>query len=77
MATVKFSDKITHQGSNMVCVNVDRNGIPFGQLFTFRDTKTDKYPWTAKTLKGDFVTFEGNKKTSFEKAKNWIASRAA
>jgi hypothetical protein len=56
--TVTFSKSIKVRGSNQVRVNVDRNGQPYGQIWTFRNTATEKHVWHFKTLSGLYQTFQ-------------------
>lgn len=74
---VKFSDKITYRGSNQITVNVDRDGHPFGQIWTFRDTRSTKSPWHVKAEDGSFTHFYAEKKAdALAQAKAWIAAKA-
>jgi hypothetical protein len=42
-------------GSNRLFVNVsDPNGKPFGQLWTFSDSKSEWHPWQVSTVSGDY-----------------------
>lgn len=47
----------TVSGSNAHTINVDLNGQPFGQLWTFRNTRTTWNPWHAKPLAGEHKAF--------------------
>ena len=44
-------------GSSCTQVNVDKDGRPFGALWTFRNTKTEWHPWHAQALNGEHRTF--------------------
>lgn len=48
-------------GSSQQTINVERNGKPFGQLWTWPNTKTEWHPWHAKPLNGDHKTFDNLK----------------
>lgn len=39
-------------------INVDLNGSPFAQLWTWRKSR-ETHPWHAKTLNGDYSHFYG------------------
>jgi hypothetical protein len=59
-------------GSNMTSVNVDRDGKPFGSLWTFT-AKGETHGWHAQTLKGAYKLFEGpSKAASLAAAKAWM-----
>ena len=48
-------------GSNVLKINVDRAGVPFGQIWTiFRDCPGEVHPWHAKPLTGEHKTFWEN-----------------
>lgn len=40
-------------------INVDRNGQPYAQIWTFKDTRSEWHPWHLKTLSGYYKTFGG------------------
>lgn len=54
---ISFVRASKNSGSNMVAWNVSLNGKPFGQVWTFRNTKTDTHRFHAKTLKDDYADF--------------------
>ena len=59
-------------------VNVDRDGVPFGQIWTFRDTASEWHPWHAKLINGEHKAFYGaTKADGYEKAKHWMATQAS
>lgn len=43
--------KATFKGSNRIAYNVDLNGRPFGQIFTFK-ARGEVHPFTVVTLAG-------------------------
>jgi len=55
--TTKFTKQIKSKGSNRIAINVDRNGVPFGQIWTYRNTAVENHPFHAMPLDGDHVTF--------------------
>ena len=74
MAIIQFSQQKTYRGSNQISIDVARNGRPFGQIWTFRKTATETFPWTAKTLAGEFKHFykvDGGLRA----AKKWIEAK--
>lgn len=38
-------------------INVSRWGLPFGCMWTWKDTKTEQHPWHVKTLNGNSTHF--------------------
>lgn len=49
------------KGSNRIAWNVDLDGKPFGQIWTFKNTFTETYRFSVSTLAGywsDFGTYE-------------------
>lgn len=52
-----FTPILTRKGSSQRTINVDLNGVPFGQLWTFRNTKDTWHPWHAKPLTGEHQAF--------------------
>lgn len=48
--------KVKHSGSNAINFNVDLNGVPFGQIWTFK-AKGEWHPYHVKTLAGYYATF--------------------
>lgn len=47
--------KVKVSGSNMIAFNVDLNGVPFGQIYTFK-AKGEVHPYHVKTLAGFYAT---------------------
>lgn len=45
-------------GSTQQTINVERNGEPFGQLWTWPNTRTERHPWHVKLLEGNHRTFD-------------------
>jgi|14_taG_2_1085336.scaffolds.fasta_scaffold97039_2 hypothetical protein len=55
-----------------ITVNVSRNGEPFGQLWTWSNTRTERHPWHSKPLDGEHKTHKTQKaarKRMLEEAK--------
>ena len=50
--TTSFTNVITKPGSTQQTVNVSRDGEPFGQLWTWANTRTELHPWHAQPLDG-------------------------
>jgi hypothetical protein len=55
--TTYFHTATKVSGSNQTSINVDRDGKPFGQLWTF-NTKDETHGWHAKTLGGAYAYFD-------------------
>lgn len=55
---MEFSKVIKRSGSTQKTVNVSLNGQPFGQLWAWNNTRTERHPWHAKPLNGEHATFE-------------------
>lgn len=49
--------KNTAKGSNAVRWNVDLNGVPFGQIWTFK-ARGEVHPFHVKTLAGAYAAFD-------------------
>lgn len=58
MTATKFAPAKTCKDSGRISINVDRNGRPFGQLWTYRNTAEEFHPWHAKTLAGAYQVFQ-------------------
>ena len=56
MENVKFIDKPRVKGGNVVAVNVERCGRPFGQIWTFK-AKNEIHFWHFKTVNGLYQVF--------------------
>lgn len=52
-----FIPRKARLGSSQRVIDVERNGEPFGQLWTFRNSRTTWHPWHAKPLHGEHKTF--------------------
>lgn len=48
--------KVSYKGSNRIAYNVDRNGVPFGQIWTFK-ASGEVHPFHVKTLAGAYAYF--------------------
>lgn len=48
--------KVKRSGSNCIHYNVDLNGHPFGQIWTFK-AKHEVHPYHVKTLAGFYANF--------------------
>lgn len=48
--------KRSYKGSNRTEWNVDKNGVPFGQIWTFKG-EGEEHPFHAKTLAGAYEWF--------------------
>ena len=77
-----FEKQPTPRSSAVIQWNVSLHGKPFGAIFTYKDTDTDKSPWTAKPLNGETEFFwaewhgAASKVRAFEKAKAYMESLA-
>ena len=52
-----FTKVITGHRSSKT-VNVSRGGEPFGQIWTWANTRTESHPWHAKPLNGTHEVFD-------------------
>jgi hypothetical protein len=50
--------KVIVKGSNRIAWNVDKNGIPFGQIWTFRNTDTETHLFHAKDKFDVYAAFK-------------------
>jgi hypothetical protein len=67
---VTFHSPSVSRGSNQTKINVDLNGRPFAQLWTYT-AKGESHPWHAKVTKtGRYRAFEG--KRAKARAMDWI-----
>ena len=57
------------RGGEQITINVERDGLPFGQLWTFPNKVGFTHPWHAKPLNGEHRTFATKKA-----AKNFMKS---
>lgn len=55
--TFTYHPQVSNSGSNMLTQNVDLNGKPYAQIWTFKNTKTEQHPWHVKKLSGDYASF--------------------
>lgn len=53
---VTITGPIKNKGSNAVEYNVDKNGVPFGKVWTFK-ARGEVHPFHAKTLAGAYANF--------------------
>jgi hypothetical protein len=53
-----FTKVFTAPTTSTKTVNVSRNGEPFGQLWTWKNTRTEQHPWHAKPLNGEHEVFK-------------------
>jgi hypothetical protein len=55
MSGITFLKSLVAKGqrSSQVTVNVELNGAPFGQLWTWPNTRTEFHLWHSKPLDGD------------------------
>lgn len=56
MPNVTFKNILPAKGANRREINVEVDGKPFGQLWTFM-AKGETHPWHAKTLSGEYRAF--------------------
>lgn len=54
MQQVTITGPIKNKGSNMITFNVDLNGVPFGQIWTFK-AKGERHGYHVKTLAGFYA----------------------
>lgn len=48
------------EGSSQVTINVDLNGKPWGQLWTFKEAPGETHGWHIKSLSGYYTTRWGD-----------------
>lgn len=71
---LKFIQQTPSKDTNQRTINVERNGRPFGQLWTF-EAKGETHPWHAKTLAGDYHAFYA-KDGGLTAAQRWLEDLA-
>lgn len=54
---VTVTKKAKVKGSNRIAYDVDLNGVPFGQIWTFK-AAGEVHPFHVKTLAGAYGTFK-------------------
>jgi len=54
-------------GSERITINIEKDGLPYGQIWTWPDTKTEKHPWHVKLLTG-----EGHVLSTLTRIKQWV-----
>lgn len=59
MSGFEYNRRKRKPGSNMIEVEVSRNGRPFGMIWTFVASRREKHPWHSKPLNGDHAAFYG------------------
>lgn len=52
-----YTTRPRKHGSTQTTIDVERDGKPFGQLWTWPNTKTDTHPWHSKPLNGEHEAF--------------------
>jgi hypothetical protein len=57
MTKTTFKKVTPRKGSNQTQWNVDSDGKPFGAIWTFRNTRTETFPFTAKPLDAEHAHF--------------------
>lgn len=75
---LKFIPRKTRPGSSQRVIDVELDGNPFGQLWTFRNTRTTWHPWHAKPLNGEHQLFWNADETGGDlpAAKTYMKARA-
>lgn len=68
---ITFTKQATAHGSNMTQWNVDRDGNPFGQIWTFR-APGEVHPYHVKPLDGVHETFR-----TIDQAKRYMEKAGA
>lgn len=67
MQNITITKVAPPKGSNQTRWNVDLEGIPFGAMWTFRNTKTEKHGFHAKPLNGMHKIF-----TTYQDAETYM-----
>jgi len=60
-ATTTFIEVPKKPGSSQHTINVERDGKPFGQIWTWPNTATEHHLWHVKPLNGNHETFDNLK----------------
>ena len=64
---MKYIEVKTKPGSTQISINIEKDGRPYGQIWNWPDTKTEKHPWHVELLTGEGHVFPTLKRT-----KQWI-----
>lgn len=68
--------KIPYSDSFRMAINIEKDGEPFGQLWTWKDTKSEKHPWHVRLLNGQYKVEWGKSKTDALKTlKSWVEAQ--
>lgn len=54
---LEFITMKRNKGSNQITINLELDGKPYGQIWTFRNTNTEQHPWHVKLLSGEYKNF--------------------
>ncbi len=80
---ITFTKKPKVRGDSQIAYNVTREGHPFGQLWTWPNTRSEWDPWHAQTLTGEYKAFgvadynvPGGKIKALKNAQEWIIHHA-
>ena len=76
MTQYTFHPKATKPGGSQITINVDKDGEPFGQLWTFKKKPGYYHPWHAKALNGEHACFY-SKEGGLDAAKKYITGGKA
>lgn len=63
---VTITGPIRNPGSKMVAWNVDRKGVPFGKIWSFK-ARGEVHPFHAKPLTADYASF-----ATYAEAENYM-----
>lgn len=74
--TLTFRIQKKRPGTTQMVVNVERDGQPFGQLWTWPTTATETHPWHAKPLTGEHKTFDKGGEGGIKAAKAYMEACA-
>jgi hypothetical protein len=69
--------KIPCSDSSRMAINITKNGEPFGQLWSWKDTKIEQHPWHVRLLNGRYkIEWGKNKSHALKTLKTWVESHA-
>lgn len=72
---ITYRHKLPAKGENNREINVEVDGEPFGQLYTF-SAQHEQHPWHAKLLNGEYAQF-WTKDGGLVAAIKWVERQAA
>lgn len=74
--TIEFITQAKVYGSTQKVINVNRNGQPFAQLWTWPNTATETHPWHAKLTATEECVHFYAAAGGLAAAKEWVVTAA-